>query len=195
MRIKRVLESENGFLACEVLSDPSTVEYMKLEVADLRKKLRASEHSRTTAEERVTELSRVVGTLEEEAWALARQASVANEAAIGNAGRADVASKEVGQLKKRLAVQDDELQELRTRLNDWLVDGRWNACFCLGRLGSSIPLALDINLTTRRGSAALSANGTVGALAVGANMGCQIRSKFECRCSAPVKATLCFNGS
>lgn len=123
-RIKRVLESENGFLWCEVLSNPSTVEYMELEVADLRKKLRASERSRTTAEERVTELSVAVGTLKEEARALARHASVANEAAIDNAGKADVASKEVGQLKRRLAAQDDELNELRPRLNNWLVDGR-----------------------------------------------------------------------
>lgn len=123
-RTKRVLESENGFLACEVLSNPSTVDYLELQVAALRTKLHASERSRTTAEERVAELAGSVGALEEEARALRHRASAANETAVSNAGKADLASNEAAQLRKRLAEQEHEIAELRSRLSDWLVDGR-----------------------------------------------------------------------
>nr|WP_314541753.1 hypothetical protein [uncultured Massilia sp.] len=124
-RIKKMLEGPTGFLAGEVLNNPSTLAYMEQQLPLLRKQLAESERARSAAEDRVKELSTSVDALTEKVCSLTSEMDKANERAASSEKSLVDAQNETGSLRSQLSEQDGELEALRLRQNDWNVDGRW----------------------------------------------------------------------
>ncbi len=123
-RIKKMLEGSTGFLACEVLNNPSTLEYMEQQLPMLRQQLTESETARAAAEDRVQELATSVARHEEHARALTRRVVEANEKASRFEESMNDAKSKASQLRNELAVRSAALKELQGQQNDWNIDGR-----------------------------------------------------------------------
>jgi hypothetical protein len=124
-RIKKMLESSKGFLACEVLNNPSTLEYLEQQLPMLRQRLTESESARLAAEDRLKALSTSVDLLEEKARKLTRRVVEADENAASSEKSLVDAQNIASQLRSELAQRSKELQELQGQQNDWHIDGRW----------------------------------------------------------------------
>jgi hypothetical protein len=124
-RIKKMLEGPNGFLAGEVLNNPSTLEYLEKQLPMVRQQLTKSESARAVAEARVKELSDSVDLLEKNAIILKRRAVEAEENATVSASSVRETQSEVSRLRKDLADREKELKELQGQQNEWHIDGRW----------------------------------------------------------------------
>ena len=131
-RIKKMLESTNGFLAGEVLNNPSTLEYMEQQLPMLRQQLTQSESARSAAEARVKALADSVDLLEKNAITLNRRVLEADEKAAFSEKSVINAQNEARQLRRELVDRDNELKELRGRQNDWHIDGRWALAAFIG---------------------------------------------------------------
>ncbi|MGW8393567.1 hypothetical protein [Pseudoduganella sp. HUAS MS19] len=117
-RIRKMLEGPTGFLSCDVLNNPSTLEYLEQHRVILRQQLAESEKARGAAEERVGELTTEVQRLEENACILTAMLARSEESVTA-------AKCETSRLRNDVARRDQELKELRKNQNDWHIDGRW----------------------------------------------------------------------
>lgn len=124
-RIKTWLESENGFLAGTVLSDPCSLDYLERELKQKTSELTQSERKRLELEANVASLTE--SALEKDR--LAKESNSLLDAARQRSDASETQAKqskaESARFKKQLEELAPELNDYREKDNGWLVDARW----------------------------------------------------------------------
>lgn len=124
-RIKKMLEGPTGFLACEVLNNPSTLEYMEQQLPMMRRDLAKSETAKLAAETRVAELTERLASVERSAQAQTNELALANQRIVSSEEAAKNVKVDLDKLRATLKVANQKMGELQAQKNEWSFDGRW----------------------------------------------------------------------
>ncbi|RFP25989.1 hypothetical protein D0T26_01045 [Duganella sp. BJB489] len=143
-RIKNMLEGATGFLACEVLNNPSTAPYLEMELSHTQKKLTLAEGERLAAEKNHSDLSIETNRLTQELRITSQNLAVARDHANACMISTNEAAAKNQQLLQQLKQNNLELESYRASQNRWLVDARI-VCGCL--IGVALLLYLYYQLT------------------------------------------------
>lgn len=132
LRIKTWLESEKGFLAGTVLSDPCSLGFLERELEQKTSELVQSERKRLQLEANVASLTEAVIEKDRAVKESDSLLDATRQKSDDSEAQAKQSKAESARFKKQLEELIPELNDYREKDNGWLVDARWGTAIIGG---------------------------------------------------------------